>query len=974
MDTDTNVKALTLRKLSVDLVKKALPYGYNKHFIMSKASSGKQQPLTYIIASVERTLPSRLRNDVPEKRLVLREILQNGVQSDLNLELFVFADIVGVLEKLLEEIQDLKDVLLVLSETRLVPYTGYPQEGWCRLALLAGGRRALNSQLWLVKSSAEAEEQMDVDDGDVPSSPKKSSHVDVLPRHQNKPPGSTTPSLPDSPGRTLLQHQKSPGNAQLHHQKSPGNAQLHHQKSPGNAQLHHQKSPGNAQLHHQKSPGNAQLHHQKSPGNDQLHHQKSPSTSLPQHKNCHDDARPQLHKSPSNFLQCFPISSTDSVLHPQKFPDGTLMQHEKSPVPQSSTSDAMTNGHGHLPHTESFVSINACEPGVEVSVCGVVSKGVAESVGDIRQETGDVRCAVVDPSCLEEGAEYRELVVTGLHSITAGVIMLLRNIQVNYCSFDLHTRVETPGQAITFSSNPSDPIVPSDNNSDFVLTDTVKNKVKEVRTWWKEVAFGPSPSLSVPTTTSTISPATPANEAHTSGTPSMQATPQHPVCSISTIEKETVFAMYCQIVELRSVCEELMTVLRIQDGTVSKAMFLQYNLEEATQELMTQSENYSDIGSAHVDILIISPTQELQSLKEGTIVCLNGVRCNARDAEVGSEAELTLLELYLDASTASIISLNTDHPIASSILRLLHKGESSGKRQSKVCEETEPTSSKKKSRIEAVTTSCVVLNTSNSSDKMPPPATTSTGEQLMTCKSVRKEANEGGKGGGEKESLSHQQSDPGIITTVINGEFGSRTLKQFCESGESGEVYRVEAVVEELLSHSPNQCKLCKEVAFCQHTWVWGVCLECGTTYSGQQLFQSFPCSVLRKAVTLPCISCRESPHDTGGPEGETRRVVSPGTASSVVPMLRLILLLSDPHNTHQRSQFNLTADCADLFFGVKASFQWLECGGREDVRELLKALYSQPGPHTFGLVKRCTSNGATQLDITNTSLSLIQQ
>ncbi|KAK4313519.1 hypothetical protein Pmani_015135 [Petrolisthes manimaculis] len=924
MDTNTNVKTLTLKELSVDLIKKALPYGYNKQFIMSKANSGKQQPFTYIIASVERTLPSRLRNDVPEKRLVLREILQNGVQSDLNLELFIFADIVGALEKLLEETQDLKDVLLVLSGARLIPYTGYPQEGWCRLALLAGGRRALNSQVWLVKSSAKAEELMEVDDGQVPSSsPKKSSHVDVLPRHQNKLPGSTTPSLPDSPGCTLLKYQKSPGNAQLQHQKSPGNTQLQHQKSPSN--------------------------------------------SLPQHRNCRDDAHPQLPKSPSNIAQCLPISSTD----------GNLLQHEKSPVPQSSTSDAMTNGHGHIAHTETFVSINGCEPGVKVSVCGVVSKGVTESVGDIRQETGDIRCAVVDPSCLEEGAEYRELVVAGLYSLTAGVIILLRNIQVDYCGFDLHARVETPGQTITFSSNHSDPIVPSDNNSDFVLTDTVRNKVKEVRTWWKEVAFGPSPSLSVPTTISTISPATPANEAHTSGTPSMQATPQHPICSISTIEKETVFTMYCQIVEFRSVCEELMIVLRIQDGTVSKAMFLQYDLEEATQELMTQSENYSDIGSTYVDILIVSPTQELKSLKEGTIVCLNGVRCNVRHPELGNEAELTLLELYLDASTASVTNLDTDHPIASSILRLLHKGESSGKRKGKICTETESISSKKKSRVEAVTTSFAVLNTSNSSDEMPPTATTSNGEQLMTCQSVRKKANGGGggKGGGAKESFSHQrQSDPGGITTVINGESGSRTLKQFCESGVVDEVYKVEVMVEELQSHSTSQCNLCKEVAFCQHTWIWGVCLECGTTYTGQQLFQSFPCSVLRTAVTLPCIPCRESPHNTGGPEGETKRVASPGTTSSVVPILRLMLLLSDPHNTHECSKFNLTADCADLFFGVKASFQWLECGGREDVRELLKALYSQPGPHTFGLVKRCTSNGATQLDITNTSLSLIQQ
>lgn len=55
----------------------------------------------------------------------------------------------------------------------------------------------------------------------------------------------------------------------------------------------------------------------------------------------------------------------------------------------------------------------------------------------------------------------------------------------------------------------------------------------------------------------------------------------------------------------------------------------------------------------------------------------------------------------------------------------------------------------------------------------------------------------------------------------------------------------------------------------------------------------------------------------------------------------------------------------------MNASFQWLVSGGREDVKKLLRELYTQPGPHTFGVMKSRTSVGVIQLDITNTSLSL---
>lgn len=42
-----------------------------------------------------------------------------------------------------------------------------------------------------------------------------------------------------------------------------------------------------------------------------------------------------------------------------------------------------------------------------------------------------------------------------------------------------------------------------------------------------------------------------------------------------------------------------------------------------------------------------------------------------------------------------------------------------------------------------------------------------------------------------------------------------------------------------------------------------------------------------------------------------------PGAALSVVPFLRLMMLLTDPCNNYHQSLFHLTADNAERFFGM---------------------------------------------------------
>lgn len=42
-----------------------------------------------------------------------------------------------------------------------------------------------------------------------------------------------------------------------------------------------------------------------------------------------------------------------------------------------------------------------------------------------------------------------------------------------------------------------------------------------------------------------------------------------------------------------------------------------------------------------------------------------------------------------------------------------------------------------------------------------------------------------------------------------------------------------------------------------------------------------------------------------------------PGAALSVVPFMRLMMLLTDPCNSYHQSQFHLTADNAECFFGM---------------------------------------------------------
>lgn len=59
-----------------------------------------------------------------------------------------------------------------------------------------------------------------------------------------------------------------------------------------------------------------------------------------------------------------------------------------------------------------------------------------------------------------------------------------------------------------------------------------------------------------------------------------------------------------------------------------------------------------------------------------------------------------------------------------------------------------------------------------------------------------------------------------FVFAVLSGEFNSRTLKQFSEEGESSEMYKVEAVLAELLSFSSNKCNLCKDgqsIIFCHN-------------------------------------------------------------------------------------------------------------------------------------------------------------
>lgn len=251
----------------------------------------------------------------------------------------MYGQLVGAMEEFLGGVKDMKDVLLVLSGTCLVPYRGYYRESWYKLGLIAGNKQTPNSQVWLVKSGAMAEEQMDIDCDD-----------DVLLCHKKFPSGSAPLSYPQSPSCTLLRHPISSSKAQLHNQKSP-------------------------------------------------------NKSLPQHKQCHDNVLPRVRESPGFAMP----------------------RDEKFPVVRSSNSHSVTNGHGCLPDSEVIVPINACVPGIEVTVCGVVTKGMVEFEGDLEQDNG----AVVDPSCLEEGAEYRELLVIGEHNFTAGIIVLLKNIQVS---------------------------------------------------------------------------------------------------------------------------------------------------------------------------------------------------------------------------------------------------------------------------------------------------------------------------------------------------------------------------------------------------------------------------------------------------------------------------------------------------------------------------------------------------------------
>lgn len=209
--------------------------------------------------------------------------------------------------------------------------------------------------------------------------------------------------------------------------------------------------------------------------------------------------------------------------------------------------------------------------------------------------------------------------------------------------------------------------------------------------------------------------------------------------------------------------------------------------------------------------------------------------------------------------------------------------------------------------------------------------------------------------------------------TEVVGEAKESSLETFYFQGKVGEVHRVEAAITDIRVIAGEDC-WCRDADHaCLHQWVWGLCDKCDSVFPSTHLAKSYSSLALNSLDILLCRSCmhERATHSSAQPMEGDGKEQPQGTApqflaAEVKPFIKIKV---EVENLTSRFQLTLwlTADNANLFFGVKPSFKWI-IKEEEKLQEMIGTLLEQNSSLTLGMMKKQVK-GRIDLHIVKTVL-----
>lgn len=317
-----------------------------------------------------------------------------------------------------------------------------------------------------------------------------------------------------------------------------------------------------------------------------------------------------------------------------------------------------------------FETINSLKIGLKCDLFAVVNEVVKPPTLTARQ-SHHMLLGLVDPTCLREGSQRPDLL---LHvfindkvsnkplgdlpgGIASGDVILVRDMFTELYQVEnkVHGKVYSANQIVKFSFE-GDSVSPVTHSTSYVFTDADCNHVVHLRQWWSQVKHI-------------------CSDKQQDGGQGQNAENEFEFgeATIAEVNRDMHFSLFCQVLEMRPVSKlnKEIVILRVRDGTLSSVHTQQCNLADATQDLLSQTDAYSSVGSGVVDINVLSPTEDAKVLESGDFVLLKYVHAVNMNPDVSANFQPPLFELLMNDARCSIKKISPSHSETRKILRRL---------------------------------------------------------------------------------------------------------------------------------------------------------------------------------------------------------------------------------------------------------------------------------------------------------------
>ncbi|XP_063589875.1 uncharacterized protein LOC134766864 [Penaeus indicus] len=341
--------------------------------------------------------------------------------------------------------------------------------------------------------------------------------------------------------------------------------------------------------------------------------------------------------------------------------------------PSSSNRNNRVMGKAKAPSKQKprkFETINSLKIGLKFDLFAVVNEVVKPPTLTARQ-SHHMLLGLVDPSCLREGSHRPDLL---LHvfindrvsnkplgdlpgGIASGDVILVRDMFTELYQVEnkVHGKVYSASQIVKFNFE-GDSVSPVTHSTSYVFTDVDCNHVIHLRQWWNQVKHI-------------------CSEKQQDGGQGQNAENEFEFgeATITEVNRDMHFSLFCQVLEMRPVSKlnKEIVILRVRDGTLSSVHTQQCNLADATQDLLSQTDAYSSVGSGVVDINVLSPTEDAKLLESGDFVLLKYVHAVNMNPDISANFQPPLFELLMNDPRCSIKKISPSHSETRKILRRL---------------------------------------------------------------------------------------------------------------------------------------------------------------------------------------------------------------------------------------------------------------------------------------------------------------